>query len=111
MPPPKVRLRIYRAQDGRCKSCTRKLSPGNITADHIKPLEDGGQNRESNMQLICTAPCSSDKTGQENSRRANADRALAKHLGFKPKFTRPLPGSRKSRYKRKVDGTVVLRDE
>lgn len=119
MPPNTVRLRIYRKQDGKCAVCPRKLRPGNITLDHRKPLEDGGENRESNCQLICTDPCSLEKTGEENSRRADADRFAIKQLGLdkvdpprrdtKQKVKRVMPGSRKSRFKRKLDGTVVER--
>lgn len=110
MPPPSVRLRIFRNQDGACKACHRKLGAPNITCDHIKPLEDGGENRESNLQLICTSPCSLTKTGEENSRRAKADRVRGKHLGFK-QSRQVMPGSKASRWKRRMDGTVVRRDE
>jgi len=84
--------------------------PSNITCDHIKALEDGGENRETNLQLICTAPCSLKKTGQENSRRAKADRGAAKHLGFKRK-RHVVPGSKASPWKHKLDGTWIRRDE
>lgn len=110
MPPPSVRLRILRVQEGRCAICSRDLKGGNITCDHRVPLEDGGVNDETNLQLICTSPCSLDKTGKENSRRAKADRVLVKRMGFKrPKHI--VPGSRLSPWKRKLDGTVVRRDE
>ena len=110
MPPPTVRLRIFRSQDGVCAICPRKLQPGNITCDHIVPLEDGGANVEQNLQMICTSPCSLKKTGEENSRRAKADRSAAKHLGFK-RSKQPMPGSRASKWKRRMDGTVVRRDQ
>jgi len=110
MPSQAVRIRIFRMQDGRCPACSRNLQPGNITCDHIKPLEDGGENREANLQLICTDPCSLRKTGDENRRRAKADRVAAKRLGFK-QSRHPVLGSRQSPWKRKLDGTVVRRDE
>ena len=110
MPPQSVRLRIFRQQDGRCPICTRQLNPGNITTDHTVALEDGGENREQNLQLICTAPCSLKKTGEENRRRAKADRAIAKRLGFR-QSRHIVPGSRRSPWKKKLDGTVVRREE
>jgi len=83
---------------------------GNMTCDHIKPLEDGGENREGNLQMICTNPCSLRKTGEENSRRAKADRVARKHMGLK-KSKHIVPGSRRSPWKKKVDGTVVRRED
>jgi len=113
MPPPSVMLRLLRKQGERCAHCTRPLKPGNIQREHVKPIWEGGRNRESNIELWCINPCALDKNGEENTRRADADRAAAKHWGFKApskkKRSRPVPGSRASPWKKKVDGTVVRR--
>lgn len=115
-PPPSVKRRLYRKQDGRCPKCSRYLVSGNITCDHIIPLwvEGGPGNRETNLQLICTRPCSIKKTGAEAAMRARANKAMDKRLGFKaPSKDRrpPMPGTRRSKWKKKLDGTVVRRDE
>ena len=105
MPPRSVYLRLFRKQGGRCPACTRTLVPGNITREHLTPLEDGGENVESNIELWCTAPCARSKTGEENSRRAKADRMSLSQLGFTRKKGRPMPGSKASGWGRKMDGT------
>ena len=83
--PASVYLRIYIAQKGRCAKCTRLLQGGNIEREHVKPISMGGENRESNIQLWCRSPCSSDKTKAEAAPRAKADRVMKKHIGAKKK--------------------------
>ncbi len=115
-------LRLMRAQQGRCAVCTRKLGPANpFTIDHIKALvfdvdPPHHGNRESNLQLICTDPCSKEKSGEETSRKAKADAFAVKHYGIdkqrkeKSRYHRPMPGSRASPWKKKLHGQVVRRD-
>lgn len=75
--PPKSALqRILKRSEGKC-ACCGCVIVGTWHCDHIKPLEDGGENRESNMQPLLPA-CHFKKTGQENSRRAKADRIASK---------------------------------
>lgn len=95
MPPASVFARLWRKQDGVCPKCTRPLTIGNVTREHVKAIEDGGENRESNIQLWCTTPCARSKTGAENSRRAKADRVFAASVSA-PKAKRPVPGSKNS---------------
>lgn len=97
MPPPSVFNRLYRKQNGICPECTRELKVGNITRDHIKALIFGGENRERNLRLICTNPCSLKKSGDETRRKAKADRCLNRDLGLKVPTRRPVPGSKASR--------------
>jgi hypothetical protein len=97
--------RLLRKQGGRCGSCTRLLKPGSVTREHVRPIWAGGENRENNIQLWCTVPCSSAKTVEEAPRRAKADRALSQHLGLKRRKGRPMPGTKASGWKRKLDGS------
>ena len=99
--------RLWRAQKGRCPKCTRFLRVGNITKEHLVPIWGGGENRESNIQLWCSVPCSSNKTAEEAPRRARADRQLARHLNLRTKkqrYCRPLPGTKRSGWKHKLNG-------
>ena len=46
-PPPTVRLRILKTHDGHCRLSGIKIRPGDAwDCDHVKPLWDGGENRE-----------------------------------------------------------------
>lgn len=85
VPPPHVRLRIFRDRDGVCHLTKTKIKVGDEwDCDHVKALEDGGENRETNL-----APAHRwahrKKTGVENSRRAKADRTAERHLGIRSK--------------------------
>jgi len=101
----KQRIKLMLFQNGYCPVCNNKLKPGNIEYDHIQALVHGGDNDPDNWRAICAVPCHRDKT-----RRDAQAGAKVKRLAFgKPRKGQPLPGSRASRWKRKMDGTVVER--
>lgn len=79
MPTQKVFLRLYDAQNGICACGCRKmnLNLDKIVRDHRIPLKDGGENRESNLQLMLEE-CHLPKTAAENTARAKGDRHRAK---------------------------------
>ena len=49
----------------RCGGCMTKLPLRNLTVDHIKPLEKGGSDRPSNLQLLCGTCNSMKGTGTQ----------------------------------------------
>lgn len=106
-------LRVLRRQGGRCALCTRALGPKNKPHfDHDKPVWADGENRESNLRAICIEPCHADKTAREAGQRAKADRGAKRYFNLKspsakrkPRFRRPLPGTKASGWRHKVDGT------
>ena len=55
---------LYGKQIGRCAGCPRAVDIRDLTFDHIKPLSKGGEDNESNQQLLCT-PCNSCKAGSK----------------------------------------------
>lgn len=91
-PPDYVRLRIFDRHKGVCHWSKVKIKPGDKwDLDHIKRLEDGGENRESNL-----APILRDKhrkkTAEETAKGKQADRVRKRHVGI----TKPA-GTIKSR--------------
>jgi len=91
-PPKAVIDRLFLRQGGRCGLMGRKIRAGEVThADHIVPMKDGGQNKESNLQLVL-AEAHREKTADENSARAKERRIRLKHAGLWPKSSRPLKG-------------------
>ena len=109
-PPAKVRLRIWMAHDGRCAKCGRKLGPGVAwEADHIIAICNGGRNIESNYQPLCKVPCHSEKTASDVAIKSKIASVQAKHLGLR-KPTRGFAANRDGKFKRRMDGTVVLRN-
>ena len=110
--PPRVKARVVGRQDGICAcGCGVKLGLAGerIDFDHALALINGGENREANIQAL-RAPCHALKTRQDVATKAKSARVRKKHLGLhQPKAT--LPGGRTSKFKRKIGGGVVLREE
>ena len=104
-----MRLRRFFLYDGRCASCTRKLGAGvPWQLDHVKPLIAGGENRETNLQPLCST-CHKAKTAGDIQNKSIVYRKQLKHAGIKKATSRPIPGSKASGWKRKMDGSVVRR--
>ena len=104
--PARVKARIVLAQDGVCAcGCGVKLGQAGerIDFDHTTALILGGENRETNLRAL-RFPCHKVKTKEDVSQKAKEARVRNKHLGLTKK--KPF-GS--SKWKRKVDGTVVPR--
>lgn len=105
--PPRVRLRVFERYNGICYLSGRKIMPGDKwEAEHIVAIINGGENRENNLAPALTEPHKI-KTAQDLAQKSKDYRVRAKHNGIK-KPSR-FPGSRDSRWKRKVDGSVVPR--
>ena len=110
--PARVKARIVVAQDGLCGcGCGVELgaSGESIEFDHHKALVLGGENRESNIHAL-RSRCHKSKTRRDVAQKSTEARKRNNHFGFR-KSNNHLPGSKGSRFKRKVNGIVILRDE
>jgi 5-methylcytosine-specific restriction endonuclease McrA len=87
--PKTVKARIWRRQEGKCAISGVKVPTGEGDFDHIKPLSMGGQHAEANLQLVWR-PVHREKTAEEATGRAKADRIFLKANGLWPKSKRPL---------------------
>jgi len=103
----KVRLMAWDRAGGRCEACTRKLFVGDIFYDHINPDGLTGAPVAANCQVLCRS-CHAVKTKADVANIARAKRCEAKHLSIRS-TSRPMPGSRQSRFKMKIGGGVVDR--
>lgn len=80
MPGKLVRDRLSRAQGDCCATCRHAFGPKRLAhCDHIVALIDGGENRETNLQMICT-DCHKVKTGGEATARAKSRDIRAAHI-------------------------------
>lgn len=106
--PPRVRLRVFDRADGLCQICTRKISAGDRwVADHIVAIINGGANTEGNLQLCCDWCDRKVKTPADVAEKSRIARIRTKALGIKKRST--FACSRDSKFRKKLDGSVVLR--
>jgi len=110
-PPPRVAMRILDAYDYRCAKCGRGLyRRTDWELDHKIALINGGANIESNLWPLCVTPCHSDKTLVDLAEKARVAAVATLFRGVR-KSKNPLPGSKGSGYRKKMDGTVIKVDE
>ena len=106
--PKAVRLAAWERCKGHCEGCTAKLFPGRFEFDHDIPDWLGGEPTLENCVVLCD-PCHRSKTATVDIPRiAKAKRVRDAHLGIR-KAKRPMPGSRQSKWKRKISGETVAR--
>lgn len=107
--PDRVRQRVFIKFNGRCAGCTRKIGEGALEwdCDHITALALGGSHREGNLRPLCRASCHRDKTRDDAALRKKFNASQKKRAGIKKPST--FACSRQSKFKKKIDGTVVLR--
>jgi len=109
--PPRVKLRLFDQQGGKCAKCVRKLGLAGegVEFDHTIALVNGGENREANIQALCP-PCHAPKTKSDVAVKSKTARVKAKNMGIKAPTKHPMPGSRASKFKRTIDGRTVARE-
>lgn len=107
-PPPRVQVRIFERHHGICHISGRKIRTGEKwEVEHILAISLGGENRESNMAPALVGPHKG-KTAQDRKTKARNDKIRKNHLGVRAPSK--MAGSRNSRFKKKLNGQVVLRD-
>lgn len=83
----KQKAQIAARANGCCEKCGAKLKPGEGDADHIIPVELGGESEISNGQLLCRV-CHRGKSALDIKAIRKSDRARDKASGaIKPKQT------------------------
>jgi len=93
---------------GRCYLCGCKINGKEWDREHVIPLGAGGSDDLEN-QRPAHRSCHAGKTKKDRPVIAKTNRMRAKNIGIKKKAT--MPGSKGSKWKRKMDGTVVRRDD
>ena len=102
------KLAIWEREKGKCMVCSVKLVTGKFIFEHVRALELGGTDTDDNIRLTCKG-CATEKTKQDHSTAARAKRKKSSVLGLKQSKT-PMPFGKGSKFKKKMDGTVVRRD-
>lgn len=82
--PTRVRLRVWRAEDGKCHRCRRKIPVGDAwIIEHRQALILGGANAEPNLCLSCSW-CKPEKDAEDVAAKSKVASTRAKHLGIRP---------------------------
>lgn len=83
--PPRVKLRIFERENGRCWLSGRKIMPGDAyDFDHKVALCNGGEHRETNL-FPALRDKHREKTAEDVALKAKTERTRKKHLGLWPK--------------------------
>jgi 5-methylcytosine-specific restriction protein A len=104
----KQRLQMFVDAKGICCVCGGKIDGvRDAWIEHINPLWLNGDNSAPNMQPA-HIKCAKAKTAGEATDRAKGKRIAEKHYGAR-KSARPMPGSRASGWRKKMNGEVIKR--
>lgn len=105
------RLAVFERAGGICVLCSRKIAAGERwIAEHIRALGLGGEDAPDNMAPAHEACARAKTNGRDGdlARIAKAKRVKAKHIGAH-RSARPMPGSRASGWRKRMDGRVERR--
>lgn len=107
--PPRVRLRVFDREGGRCHICRQPIIGKKWALDHVTALINGGENREANLKPVHIA-CHAEKTRQDVAEKARIAAKRQKHIRVvdAPKMQgQPMPTTRKA-YQRKQKAASKL---
>lgn len=105
----KERVRLFALHGGVCHLCGGKITVGEAwDVSHEIPLAIGGADDDAN-RLLAHRKCHRAHTSETDVPAiAKAKRREARHIGAR-QSRNPLPGGRQSKWKKKMDGSVVER--
>lgn len=106
------RAALYEEHGGICHICGEviDLNTDRMDVEHLVPLALGGSDDWANIRPA-HATCHAEKTKGDVTSIAKAKRVHLKHTGqFRPP-RRIVPGSKASRFKKHLNGKVVLRNQ
>jgi 5-methylcytosine-specific restriction protein A len=92
-----------------CKVVINPIRREDWRADHIRRWAEGGEDTPENLHPICTACDVEEKAPHDTREVAKGKRVRdSLYIGKRPKG-RPMPGSKASGWRKRMDGTVERR--
>lgn len=77
--PPRVRLRVFDREGGKCHICRQPIVGKKWALDHVTAIINGGENRESNLKPVHIA-CHAQKTAADVAEKAAINAKRQAHL-------------------------------
>ena len=103
----KVKAEAYLRAAGKCEQCNASIKHKPVHYDHDIPDDLGGEPVLSNCSVLCV-PCHKEKTRSNDMPRIAKGRRIRKReMGIKKRSS--FACSRQSKWKKKLDGSVVMR--
>ena len=106
------RAKLFLERGGICHRCTVKITLGRRWYDeHLQSLGTGGTNAWDNRVLTCEN-CFHPKNSEDSKKLAKMRSTAVSNIippSQRQKKGRPIPGSKRSPYRKKIDGTVERR--
>ena len=100
---------LHERQGGKCAICGWPINEGRpFDADHVIPLAAGGPDTLDNIQIVHPS-CHRRKTATHDMPAISKVKRLSG--GGRKRKGPPMPGSRASRWKKKINGRVEKRDD
>ena len=107
----KERAEIFLREDGICHLCKLPIFPGqDWDVSHPETGLWAGGSDDRAILKPAHRKCHKAHTSEEAGQRAKEARVRQKHLGAHQKKGPPMPGSRRSGFKRKVNGQTIRRE-
>lgn len=112
-----IKAEAFQRAEGRCEHvysadgarCNKKLFPGDIHYDHVIPHGLGGTSTIENCACLCKAHHGEKTARLDVPRIAKADRQHDKHIGAVAPSRNPVPGGRRTRFRKRMNGQVERR--
>jgi 5-methylcytosine-specific restriction enzyme A len=105
----KQKLKMFVEHGGICCLCGTKIDGVKQSWDeHVDPLWRDGTNDMQNRRPA-HVDCARKKTAAEAQERAKGQRIAERHFGAKERKSRPMPGTKASGLRKRMNGTVERR--
>jgi len=104
----RTKLEAYQRAKGRCEECGARLDAGNVDYHHKNECTMGGDNSPENCMAVCKT-CHKRITGQRAPVIAKSNRLRARHLNLEKPHGRPMPGTKRSGWRKRMNGKVERR--
>ena len=106
--------KLFFERGGACRQCDRTLGASDDwIVEHVLALENGGTNDWGNLALTCgwckPAKDASDHSIAAKSRHVASKHVVSRSMRLSSSRKAPMPGSRASGFKKRMDGTVERR--